>query len=72
MTDPIEINGETFAPVLVECPAEECDATIDAQRVLYQHKECPTCRTPIETLIDGYRGEGPGEDYEPESYKVQA
>jgi hypothetical protein len=70
MTDPIEINGETFAPVLVECPA--CGAEIDAQRALYE-QQCPAprCRAGTDELL-ATTGEGPPEDYEPDSYKVSA
>ena len=68
--EPIEINGTTFGPVLVECPS--CDAEIDAQRALYEG-ECPMgdCRAGLAELLDT-RGDGPPADYEPESYKVQA
>lgn len=68
--EPVEINGTTFAPVLVQCPS--CDAEIDAQRALYVG-ECPAprCRAGTAELLDT-TGEGPPEDYEPESYKVKA
>jgi hypothetical protein len=71
MTEPIQINGETFAPVVVECPADDCSAQIDAQRVLYEYRQCPTCRTPVEDLLADYRGTEPPE-HEPESYKLEA
>jgi hypothetical protein len=68
--DPIEINGTEFDPVLVECPV--CGGEIDAQRALLEGAcPAPDCRATTDDLLD--RGdEAPPEDYEPESYKVEA
>jgi Zn finger protein HypA/HybF involved in hydrogenase expression len=65
--EPVEINGETFEPVAVACPS--CDAEIDAQRALVAG-ECPECRTAARALMDG-ETDVP-DDYEPESYQVEA
>jgi len=68
--DPIEINGTTYPPKVVDCPA--CGAEIDAQRALYEGR-CPECRTSARVLCaDPGEGAAPPEDYEPESYKVKA
>jgi len=68
--EPVTINGTTYDPVPVSCPA--CGAEIDAQRALYEG-ECPApdCRAGVDVLLDT-TAEGPPEDYEPESYKVSA
>jgi len=66
---PIEINGESFAPNVVPCPS--CGADIDAQRALIAGW-CPECRTPARALCAADSGEAPPEDYEPESYQVEA
>jgi Zn finger protein HypA/HybF involved in hydrogenase expression len=66
---PIEINGTEYAPNVVACPS--CDAAIDAQRALIAG-ECPECRTPARALCATDSGEAPPEDYEPESYQVEA
>jgi len=72
MTDrePVTINGTTFEPVVVTCPS--CGGQIDAQRALHEGT-CPRadCRATTDDLLDT-TGEGPPEDEEPESYKVQA
>lgn len=67
--DPVEINGTTFEPVVVDCPG--CGARIDAQRALVAGA-CPACRTPARRLCDAESDAEPPEDYEPESYKVDA
>lgn len=67
--EPIEINGTTFEPVVVPCPA--CGAEIDAQRALHRG-ECPNCHTGARALCSDDSGQEPPEKYEPESYKVKA
>jgi hypothetical protein len=67
--EPVTINGETFAPVVVPCPS--CDAEIDAQRALAAG-ECPACHTAARDLVHADEGADPPEDYTPESYKVEA
>ena len=67
--EPVTINGETFQPTVVPCPS--CDAEIDAQRALIEGA-CPECRTDARALCGDDSADGPPEDYEPESYKVEA
>ena len=69
MTDPIEINGTQYAPVWTACPA--CKAEIDAQRAFIEGA-CPVCHTAARALCASDSGEKPPEDYEPESYKIDA
>jgi predicted RNA-binding Zn-ribbon protein involved in translation (DUF1610 family) len=64
--DPIEIAGETVAPVPVACPS--CDAEIDAQRTLVAGA-CPECATPTAELLRG--AESPP-DEEHEAHKLTA
>ena len=76
--EPIEINGTTFEPVPVACPA--CDAEIDAQRVLASDAAaCPACGQDAAVLLHeddpdppASYDAGPSEDYEPESYTMEA
>lgn len=68
--EPIEINGETFEPVIRPCPV--CGVEIDAQRAFYERR-CPdaNCRAKLSQLL-GERNEGAPADYEADSYKIQA
>jgi hypothetical protein len=66
--EPVEIGGETFDPVIVPCPNDDCEAEIDAQRALLAG-ECPTCG---EDPIPHEEPEESLEDYEAESYKPES
>ena len=67
--EPLTINGTTFEPVPVDCP--DCGARIDAQRALVAGA-CPECRTPARRLCAAESDAEPPEDYEPESYTMEA
>ena len=81
MTDhePIEINGETFEPVVVPCPGETgggehttpCEEPINVQAVLLGDG-CPHCGSSPKELVYATEMEAPPEDYDPESYKLEA
>jgi hypothetical protein len=66
--EPVEIGGETFDPVIVPCPNDDCEAEIDAQRALLAGA-CPNCgKHPIQQA----EPEESLEDYEADSYKPES